>query len=218
MMRLGSVIFVLVLVALPELSKAQLMVGPKIGLNIASQFKSDFSVPKLGLAYGGAIDIPIAKGISVQGEFLVTKKGYREQYNGKEVFDELTSTYLEIPAAAKYTIDGINWGYYFMGGVYWSYWTKGQYQSSIDGEEIIFENYQFQSEYDVDGFKDNRSDFGLLAETGVTYDNLGSGLLTLGLRYSHGLVPTNNFENSTQNEVSKLNRVFTVSVTYFMFF
>ena len=210
--------YILLLISLPQLGFGQLMIGPKVGLNIASQFKSEFTVPKLGLAYGGAIDIPIAKGISVQGEFLVTKKGYREEYNGKEIFDELASTYFEIPAAAKYTIEGINVGYYFMGGVYWSYWTKGKYQSSIDGEEIIFENYQFQSEYDVDGFKDNRSDFGLIGEAGITYDNLGSGIITLGVRYSHGLLPTNSFVNPTQTEVSKINQVFTVSITYFMFF
>ena len=217
MMRINYIIFVLFLIALPRISNAQIMIGPKVGLNIASQFDTEFTVPKFGLAYGGAVDIPIAKGISIQGEFLVTQKGYREQYNGKEVFDELTATYIEIPAAAKYTIDGINVGYYFMGGVYWSYWTKGKYQSSIDGEEILFENYKFTSDYGTDGFKDNRSDFGLIAEAGVTYDNLGSGILYFGVRYSHGLIVTNNFEDKNQNEVSKINRVFTVSITYFMF-
>lgn len=213
-----KIVYIVSLFTFPNLSNAQVMVGPKLGLNVASQFKSDFTVPKLGLAYGGAVDIPIIKGISIQGEFLVSKKGYREEYNGKDIFDELTSTYLEIPAAAKYTIDGINFGYYFMGGVYWSYWTKGKYQSSTDGEEIIFENYPFQSDYGADGYKDNRNDFGLIAEVGGTYDNLGSGLLTVGLRYSHGLVATNNFQNPTQGELSKLNKVFTLSVTYFMFF
>ncbi len=210
---------VLLLFILPGFSIAQIMVGPKVGLNIASQFKSEFTVPQIGLAYGGAIEIPvpIAEGFSVQGEFLITQKGYKEQYNGKEVFDELTSTYLEIPALGKYTIDGINVGYYFLGGVYWSYWSKGKYQSSVDGEEIIFENYKFTSDYDTDGFKDNRSDFGLIAEAGITYDNLGSGLLNIGVRYSHGLVATNNFKNPTSSEVLKLNKVFTVSLTYFLF-
>ena len=196
---------------------AQIMIGPKVGLNIASQFESEFTVPKLGLAYGGAIDIPIAKGLSIQGEFLVTQKGYKEQYNGKEVFDELTSTYLEIPAGAKYSIEGVNFGYYFLGGVYWSYWSQGKYQSSVDGKEITFENYQFTNEFGADGFKDNRSDFGLIVESGITYDNLGSGFLSLGVRYSYGLVATNAFENPPANEVAKLNRVFTISLTYFLY-
>ncbi len=209
----------LLIITLPGFSFAQIMVGPKVGLNIASQFKSEFAVPKLGLAYGGAIEIPlpIARGFSVQGEFLVTQKGYKEQYNGKTVFDELTSTYLEIPALAKYTIDGINVGYYFLGGAYWSYWSKGQYQSSVNGEEIIFESYSFTSDYDTDGFKDNRSDFGLVAEAGITYDNLGSGLLNFGVRYSHGLVATNNFKNPTSSEALKLNKVLTISITYFLY-
>jgi outer membrane protein with beta-barrel domain len=218
MKHMKQLIFIISFLALSSIVNAQVMVGPKLGVNIASQFKSDFTVPKLGLVYGGAVDIPIAKGISVQGEFLVTQKGYREQFNGKDIFDELIATYLEIPAAAKYTVEGINFGYYFMGGVYWSYWTKGKYQSSTDGNEIIFEDYPFQSDYGTDGYKDNRNDFGLIAEAGVTYDNLGSGLLTLGLRYSHGLVPTTNFQNPPQNKAAKINKLLTLSVTYFMFF
>lgn len=202
---------------LPFAGYSQIMIGPKAGINISSQFKSDFSVPKLGFMYGGAIDVPIAKGISIQGEFLVTKKGYREEYNGDAIFDELISTYLEIPATAKYTISGVNWGYYGQAGVYWSYWTSGKYQSSVDGVEITFENYTFQKEYDSDGFKDNRNDFGLVIEGGVTYDNLGSGILAMGIRYSHGLVPTNNFESTPPNTQNKLNKVLTISIIYFLF-
>ena len=212
----GRVIIILLL-ALPLGGYGQITIGPKVGLNVASQFKSDYSVPKLGFMYGGAIDVSIAKGISVQGEFLITKKGYREEYNGKSVFDELTSTYLEIPATAKYTISGVNWGYYGQAGVYWAYWTNGKYQSSIDGVEITFENYAFQKDYDTDGFKDNRNDFGLVIEAGVTYDNLGSGILALGVRYSHGLVPTSNFENAPPDALDKLNKTLTISLIYFLF-
>ncbi len=38
-------------------------------------------------------------------------------------------------------------------GAYWSYWSKGSYRSSVDGSDIIVEDYTFQSEYDQDGFK-----------------------------------------------------------------
>ena len=196
---------------------AQITIGPKVGYNMASQFKSDYTVPKFDWAYGGAINIPIKSGFSVQGEFIVTKKGYRAEYNGKEVFDELTATYLEIPAMAKYTITGVNWAYFFQGGVYWSYWTKGEYESSIDGQNIITEQYDFQSGFDQDGFRDVRSDFGMVLEAGVTYDNLGSGVLALGLRYSHGLVATNEFQNPSTDSIDKLNKVFTLSLTYFLY-
>jgi len=195
----------------------QITIGPKFGVNMATQFKSDFSVPKYGIAFGGAVDIPITSGFSIQGEFLVTQKGYREEYKGKEIFDELTSTYLEIPAMAKYTITGVNWGYFFQGGVYWGYWSSGSFQSSTDGTNTINEDYDFQNSFDQDGFKDIRSDFGIVAEAGVTYDNLGSGVLALGLRYSHGLVATNSYQVPPADVVYSENKVFTLSIIYFLY-
>jgi Outer membrane protein beta-barrel domain len=212
-----STLLIIILLA-PILGYGQLMVGPKVGLNVSSQFNSDFTVPKTGLVFGGAVDIPIASGFSLQGEFLVSQKGYREEYKGKEIFDELTSTYLEIPAMAKYIVTRVNWGYYAQGGVYWGYWSKGQYRSSVDGKDVIYEDYIFQNGYDKDGYKDNRSDFGVVAELGVTYDNLGSGILALGLRYSHGLLSTNSYQNPPTDVVFKTNRVFSISITYFMYF
>ena len=208
---------IILLFFIPFSGFGQILIGPKAGLNIATQYKSDYTVPKFGFMFGAAIDIPISSGFSVQGEFLVTKKGYREEFKGNEIFDELTSTYFEIPAMAKYTISKVNFGYYFQGGVYWSLWSSGSYQSSIDGSNIIVEDYVFQSEYDQDGYKDNRSDFGLVAEAGVTYDNLGSGVLALGLRYSHGLVPTNNYQTPPLDTVNKLNKVITISLAYFLY-
>jgi hypothetical protein len=208
---------ILLLFLIPISGFGQIRIGPKAGLNIATQYKSDYTVPKYGFMFGGAIDIPITSGFSVQGEFLVTKKGYREEFKGDEIFDELTSTYFEIPAMAKYTITKVNFAYFFQGGVYWSIWSAGSYKSSIDGNNIIVEDYVFQSEYDQDGYKDNRSDFGLVAEAGVTYDNLGSGVLVLGLRYSHSLIPTNNYQNPPPDTVNKLNKVITISLGYFLY-
>ena len=214
---LRKLLIILLLYLLPGVLTAQIMVGAKVGANFASQFKSDFTVPKPGLMFGGAVMVPIVSGISVQGEFLITQKGYREYYKGKEVFDQLTATYMEIPALARYSIDRVNWGYSFHGGVAWSYWSAGKYQSSIDGSNIIVEDYQFQQGYDNDGYKDNRNDFSLVVGAGVTYDNLGSGILAFDLRYTHGLVPTNNYQNPPADVVNKLNKTLTLSITYFLF-
>ena len=57
----------------------------------------------------------------------------------------------------------------------------------------------------------------MVVEGGVTYDNLGSGILTIGLRYSHGLVPTNNYQNPDPTVVSQNNKVISLAVTYFLF-
>ena len=62
-----------------------------------------------------------------------------------------------------------------------------------------------------------RSDFGLVAEAGVTYDNFGSGILALGLRYSHGLVATNDYQTPPADVVYRTNKVFTLSIIYFLY-
>ncbi len=211
------ILAILLITLLPVFAFSQIMIGPKFGLNMSTQFESDYSVPKFGIAFGGALDIPIKSGFGVQGEFLVTQKGYREEYKGQEIFDELTATYLEIPAMAKYTITGVNWGYFFQGGVYWGYWSSGKFESSTDGNNTINEDYEFQNEFDQDGFKDNRSDFGIIAEAGVTYDNFGSGVLALGLRYSHGLTATNSYQTAPADVVYNTNKVFTLSFIYFLY-
>ena len=216
MKKIKLLVLFMVLVV-PIIGYGQISLGPKVGINIASQFKTVHTVPKLGLSFGGAVDIPIVNGFSIQGEFLVTQKGYREEYKGKTIFDEMEATYLEIPAMAKYTISKVNLAYFFQGGAYWGLWTKGSYLSRVDGSNITVEDYPFEKDFDKDGFKDNRSDFGLVAEAGITYDNFGSGVLALGFRYSHGLVPTNNLQNPGSGVQSNLNKVFTLSITYFLF-
>lgn len=205
------------LLFVPILGMSQLMLGPKIGVNMATQFQSEYTVPKFDLAYGAALMAHITDAVSVQGEFLVSRKGYREEYNGREVFDELTATYLEIPVMLKYNNMGVNWGYFGQAGVYWAYWNKAEYQSSVDGQNIISEIYQINSEFDQDGYRDIRSDFGFVVEGGVTYDNLGSGIMALGIRYSHGLTATGEYQEPPSDFVEKKNQVITISLTYFLY-
>jgi len=217
MKKLQFIGLVISLLALPFLSRGQMTLGPKVGLNLAGQFQSDYTVPKLDIAYGVALDIPIAAGLSVQGEFLISNKGYREEYNGKDVFDELSATYLEIPAMLKYTNMGVNWGFFGQAGVYWGFWNRAEYQSSVDGQDILTELYSLNTSFDQDGYRDIRSDFGGIIEAGVTYDNLGSGILALGIRYSHGFVATGEYQNPPADFVERKNKVVTISLTYFLF-
>lgn len=211
-------VLILLIASCPIIGHGQILLGPKIGGNMSWQNKNAYTVPKFALMYGVALDIHITNAFSVQGEFLVSHKGQREEYNGKTIFDELTATYLEIPALAKYSHMGVNWGFYTLGGISWSYWTKGVYESSVDGVNSTIEDYPFQPTFDAYGYKDVRSDFGLILEAGFTYDNLGSGVLSVGLRYTHGLRATNDYKFPPADAVMKKNRVLSLSVTYFMYF
>jgi hypothetical protein len=194
-----------------------LMIGPKAGVNFSTQTGSQYEVPAINFMYGAVLKYEITRYLEVQGEVLISKKGYREEYQGSEIFDELTATYLEIPAMAKYVYNTNLFNYYAGGGAYWAYWTKGQYKSSVDGTETIYEDYKFINETDADGYKDIRSDFGLVGELGFSYDDFGSGILMLGLRYSYGLTPTNELDPAPDSFVPRQNKVLTISLTYLLF-
>jgi len=209
-------LFVVTAIFLTMPCMSQITVGPKVGMNLSSQTGSEFEVLKTGALYGGVVHFPFTHNLSVQGEFLVTKKGYHEEFNGRDVFDELTATYLEIPALLQYNLNLRPFNYYAGAGVYWSYWSAGKYKSSVDGQAITFEDYNFVTSPDADGFSDVRSDFGTLAEAGVTYDGLGSGIFMLSIRYSLGLVATNKITNNA-TATSRKNKVVSISLTYLLF-
>lgn len=216
---LYHIALVTALLMLPGISKAQMMLGPKIGMNIAGQSNVEFPVLKLDYAFGAALQLQINDQFKVQGEFLVTRKGNRETVivnDGSEIVRGLTATYLEIPAMIKYTHLGVNWGFFAATGAYWSYWTKKEYEEILDGEFKKKEG-EFYKNFANDPYRDIRSDFGGVIEAGVTYDNFGSGILALGVRYSHGFRPIGEYETPSPDFVERKNQVLTISLTYFLF-
>lgn len=209
---------VLILFILPILGNAQfLTLGPKAGVNFSTQTGSQYETIATNFMYGAVLNYQIVKNVEVQGEFLFTKKGYREEYQGDVIFDQLTANYLEVPAMAKYVLNTNLFNYFVGGGVYWAYWTRGEYKSSVDGSETIYEDYVFVTEPDADGYKDIRNDFGVVAEIGFKYDGIGSGILMFGARYSHGLVPTNQISPEPANWTPRQNKVITISLSYLLF-
>ena len=194
-----------------------LTLGPKVGVNFSTQTGSEYEVVATNFMFGAVLNYQIIKNFEVQGEFLYTNKGYREEYQGDEIFDELKATYFEVPVMAKYVINTNLFNYYAGAGVYWAYWTKGEYKSSIDGNNTVYEDYTFDTEEDADGYKDNRSDFGLIGELGFKYDGLGSGILMFGVRYSYGLTPTNSITPEPPDFTPRKNQVLTISLSYLLF-
>ncbi len=83
--------------------RERLMFGPKIGLNLSNvydskgeQFNAD---PKIGLAIGGFVAIPLGKYIGIQPELLISQKGFKAKgilllssYQLKR-----TTTYIDVP-------------------------------------------------------------------------------------------------------------------------
>ena len=94
-------------------------IGPRLGVNFSKQaLNSPYEVWNTGTLFGGVINTPFKNDISFQGEFLFSQKGYREEFNGNESFDDLTSTYMEAPIPVNYLYSTGRINFFGNGGVF----------------------------------------------------------------------------------------------------
>ena len=103
-------------------------------------------------------------------------------------------------------------------GFYAAYWRSGTYESKIAGGDTRIEDYEFTNDYDADGYKDNRLDYGPSFGLGVLYDRIGTtGDIVLEFRYSKGLVPISTSENEENQSTSLYNSTFSISLAYMLY-
>ncbi|MCH7515405.1 MAG: PorT family protein [Bacteroidetes bacterium] len=198
---------------------AQMTVGPRLGINFSKHNSGSlYEIWKTGTMIGGVLNIPIKNDLALQAELLLTQKGYLEQYNGNEAFDELISTYLEIPVYASYTRDFGRFKPFVNAGPYFAWWKSGKYQSKLEGQQLIVEEYEFTENYDQDGYKDNRFDYGVSVGLGILYDRIGAaGNIVLDLRYNKGLMPVSSLLNESADYTPRYNSTFTLSLAYMFY-
>lgn len=197
----------------------QMTVGPRVGVTF-SQLGSDspYEIWKSGVVFGGILNVPLNNEMSVQGEVLVSQKGYRFEFDGDNSYDQLTSSYLEIPLLFNYKYSFGEWNVFGNAGLYAAYWQSGTYESQIGDGEIIEEPYEFLKDFDADGYKDNRLDYGPAFGFGVLYDKVGtSGNFVLEFRYGLGLAPIGSVENEPPNYTELKNRSFSISLAYMLY-
>ena len=199
--------------------QAQMTIGPRLGVNFSKQaLNSPYEVWNTGTLFGGVINIPFKNDISFQGEFLFSQKGYREEFNGNESYDDLTSTYMEAPILVNYLYSTGRINFFGNGGVFAAYWKSGTYESKIGENDILIEDYQFTTSSDDDGFKDNRLDYGLVIGAGILYDKIGtSGNIILEFRYTKGLAPISSLENASLDFVPGKNTSLSISLAYMLY-
>jgi len=212
------ILIALFFMALPELVIGQILLGPKVGINFSRQNRNEeYDMTKTGLQYGGVIIIPIKDPFSIQSEFLITQKGYRQEFGSEDLFDELSARYLEVPIYLKFTKEKLGVKFFVNGGVYLAYWTSGKLESSIDGSgEIIREDYEFTTEPDEDGFQDNRTDIGMSVGLGSIIPVSNSNLM-IDFRYNYGFSDVNKLETEPEGYEKVTNRTFSITVAYLFF-
>lgn len=195
---------------------AQITLGPRFGVNFSKQrLDSPYEVYKVGTMIGGVVNIPVKDAIAIQAELLLTQKGYREEFDGDNTFDELTARYLEIPVYFNYTFNLSRWKPFVNAGAYGAFWQSGSYESKLGGQETRLEDYSFTNDFDQDGYKDNRVDYGFSIGTGVLYDRVGAaGNIVLDIRYTHGLAPTGTLEDPPADYKERTNSTITISLAY----
>ncbi len=212
-----ELLFLLVFISiLPVEVNAQITLGPRFGFNFMQQSTgSPYETFNTGTTLGGVINVPVKDMMAVQAELLFTQKGYREEFDGDNAYDELTSRYLEIPVFFSYSLDFARFKPFINAGPYVAFWQSGSYESKIGGQEVLVEDYEFTSDYDQDGYKDNRLDYGIGVGIGVLWDRIGAaGNMVLDFRYTKGFAAVNQHENQPPDYVARYNSGFTISLAY----
>jgi hypothetical protein len=197
----------------------QITLGPRLGLNFSKQsLDSPYETWKTGTVFGGVVNLPIKNELSFQGEFLFSQKGYREEFDGDNSYDELTSKYWEVPLLINYMYSAGQVNFFGNAGAYLAYWKSGSYESKIGENDVLVEDYEFTSTPDEDGFSDNRFDYGVAVGAGVLYDRVGTaGNIILEFRYSQGFAPVSTVENPPADYTAGKNKTFSISLAYMLY-
>jgi len=227
-------ILILLLISLNTL-KAQ-RIGIIGGENIASLVKSDNLIirsfkgeigkekMRFGYSLGIIINIPLREKLSLESSILYSTKGNKSELstnNGKnsyltgyDLFSETQLNYIDIPVNLKISHPLGVVRIFVAIGPYFAIGTKGTVNRDITFRYYNGRVDQSEDKYDLqlgnsssDHIK--RFDYGVGYRLGVEYNSF-----QLGASYSQGLL--NIFPNQNVSGASIKNRVFQVSVAYFL--
>lgn len=110
MKNLKTVFFFFSLIFVVGTVQAQLSIGPKIGINLATAGGDDVDDIKshLGFQFGAAAEIGISEKFAIQPELLFFQKGSKTEFGflGTNLKIEQILNYLEIPILAKVMFGG----------------------------------------------------------------------------------------------------------------
>jgi len=205
---------IIILFTLVQISAwSQIKIGPKVGMTFSQQnIESDYLIWKTGFEFGVLANVSLTEQLYLQSEFLVTQKGFKEEFGDDELFNQLTATYWQLPVTVQYR-RGFELEYYGSLGFYVGRWQSGKLKSRIEeGGQIIEEDYEFTSSYNIEGFKDNRTDFGAIVSAGIIYP-LSINHIMLDVRYNHGLTDVNDLQTEPEGYSKQNNQNLVVSLT-----
>jgi len=190
-----------------SINNAQIMVGLKIGLNLAKSSDDDIDHQKSlgGLCIGAVAEYKVNDLISAKAELLYARKGWKS-VNGDD-FVKVKKNYLDIPITLNvgYDISGFN--VYGGPGIYFGYWLGGKYQSESTYTDFWGNEHTTSEDATIDFDKKTwedckRLDIGLNINAGASKE-IGNGKMFAELRYGFGFVDTD--DNGDQNRAFSLS-------------
>lgn len=235
-------LFALLFIAFQQILLAQVLFGPKIGLNqnTATVDSRNISHTKDEKLYsyhlGFVLDYAFTKNLAIRTELLYSQKGYkvRKYFNALLMQDEndqnsstwqLQMNYIELPLLLKLSSENKRYKFFATGGGYVAYWASGTrkgsfYTSDLGGEfyerKNAEEKYEFDSDFGINRRRDNRIDYGLAIGGGFAY-KIQRGEFFIEARYLHGLANRFDYEGERPKiEMPQLNRNWNFSVGFLL--
>ena len=197
----------MVLAAAAFTANAQLKFIPKVGISIANVALKSGSITitpdsKIGLQFGGALEIGVSDMFSIQPELLFIQKGYKLEDKG--VTETRSLNYLEIPILAKVQFGTDQIKFHVNAGPSLGIIISGADKEEGGGKPTISRDLTIGSTENDDI---QRTDFGLQFGGGITFSNF-----VLDLRYGLGL---SNIANSPSGfDFTAKNRAIGITVGY----
>ncbi len=242
MMNRTILLAVIVLTTI-QLNAQTFSVGPRLGINMASithyseqeAFTADYIQNGQLLTFHGGIvsNIAFTRNLSLQTEFLFSKKGHRLNYRKDTVelnidgYQKYVLNYLEVPVLLKVSFGPDEVKGFVNAGPYWGRWIGGKNKTKVDyiinGEsEPVDETNKidFDTDFEDLAYDANQSDFGLIIGGGFMYE-AGPGNLLIDFRYTMSLRDINKWDDPNQQPEGykeHRNRVFSISFGYLFWF
>jgi Outer membrane protein beta-barrel domain len=136
-----------------------------------------------GYMGGIVLNIGVSKAFSIQPEVLYSQQG--AQINDGADYFKAKIDFVNVPLLLKLAFGSPKVKFFINAGPYVGYKLSQKQETSVGGIKSS-STVDFVTDYDSDGMKDNRIDFGGIGGAGLQF-NLGGPLLVLEGRYQYGM-------------------------------
>ena len=232
-----TVLTLVFFICVTQLMGQAFYLGPRLGINMTAlthyaetiDYDTAQNSQYIGVHTGLVANFAFTENLSIQSEFLYTKKGHKLSLNqdtvdfSREGSFKYILNYIEVPVLLKASFGPSEVQFYLNAGPYWGHWLGGKSKYKLSVVETDKDPVDFKVNSDIDFEKDwpegsiaNRTDFGIIFGGGFAYES-GPGKILIDFRYSSSLRDLSTWEdlNAKPEDHKELrNRVFGISFAY----